>query len=80
MMYGLENKLIHYFFFKTKAGIISIFNLDIINTSVIMLLYIHFSINVYGQDASTERTFLYSKTFQSFLFQTILLFHWLYHG
>ena len=61
-IYRLGKKLT-YFFFN--------------NTSVIMLQNIHFNISVYGQDASTDRTFLHSKTSKSFLLQTILLFHWL---
>ena len=71
----LGKKLI--FFSKKKAGIINRFNFGEINSSVIMLLNIHLNISVYGQDASTDRTFLHSKTPKSFLLQTIILVRWL---
>ena len=42
-------------------GIVNIFDLDLINTSAAMLLNINLHNSVYGQDASTDRTFLHSK-------------------
>ena len=42
-----------------------------------MILNNHLNISVYEQGASTDRTFLHSKTPKSFLLQTLLLFHML---
>ena len=41
----------------------------------ILLLDIHLIISVYGQNASTDRTFFHSKTPKYFLLQTIFLFY-----
>ena len=54
------------FFLKKRAGIINRYDLNSINTSVILLINIHLNISVYGQDASTGRTFLHSKTPNTF--------------
>ena len=40
-----------------------------------LLLNIHLNISVYGQDASSDKTFLHSKTPKHFMLQTIFLFH-----
>ena len=65
------------FFSKEKAGIKNRYDLNEINTSVILLLNVHLNIRIYGQDTSTDRTFLHSKTPIYFLLQTIILFHML---
>ena len=42
---------------------------------LISLLNIHYNIIDYGQDASTDKTFLHSKTPKHFMLRMIFLFH-----